>query len=213
MDETKKPKPTIEQQIAQIEKYELNPEMKRILIQNGSFVKAVEDFYGLSTELPVSCEKFFLNDETPEKIGTYPKDLVDILNRFNSFDKSYPSLNTERLNYEMVREDSQIAKSRNIFDALKVTSYVYGPAFILAGSLPIMEHKQYPEFQSLALITGAVGLAMVGFGVIMHHLSGKGRNYSLDEYIYLHKSAQKADEFKDQLYKNPFVKKDLMTKE
>ena len=217
MKKPKKPEPNIEQQIAHIEKYERNPVVRRIISQNSSFEREVEDFYNLSSWVTWNrtgayrCFKYGKEDD--QKKGTHPIDLIDILNGFKTdirngfWTESTEPFDSSRLDYEAVRKDYK--RHYTFLTKAKTGTVRIGGLLIGSAGLGLTLYGAFLSHASnvsLCLAAGIGGL-IGGFKMTEYEPKPKGTDHELDEYIKLHESAETADKFMNEHYRAHFINK------
>ena len=202
-----------EEYLAQVEKYEKHPIVVSVLAQDSSFTREIENFYGLSTWLIAVpragiAREFDFQEDDPQKNGKYPMDLVKILNGF-----SEEPFNIGKLSYDSVREDYQ--RWNNPSRRLKrvvvgMGSLLTGIGGTLGGVIYGLEGGNL----EVAIPIGLIGVGSLGvhlWALISNYPKPKGTNNELEEYVKLNDSAERADSFMGEHYKNYFIKKALAT--
>ena len=97
-------------------KYETTPLMERIGRGLTTFVKELEQFYGVShlrVPYPDSIPDFNLKETEPDKIGTVPSDLVGILREFHEKTFEEKDLEYQHVRYNLQpppTEDEKVGK-------------------------------------------------------------------------------------------------------
>ena len=200
---------SVDDYIKHIERYEKHPIVTNVLAQETTFKKEVECFYNLSMWIDSYGErKFNVGDKDLLKIGKSPIDLVEILGDF-----SEDLFDTSKLQYGLVREDCQRWKNIEPRKIKRAIICIGGMFTGLAGSTFCVGSALCKDLKiavPAGVITLVGGLAL--FLGARYELEPKGTNYESKEYIKLHKSAERADEFVDKHYKNYFIKKMLSIK-
>ena len=219
----------LEQCVQQMETHQGNPLISRVLAQETSFVKEVEEFYGLEWSIEsyydVGYEskvgekrrdgKFNLKEASPERRGNSPRDLADILGGFSD-----QPIDDSKIGYEAVREDYLRWKQMDLAEIARgeYRNYIMsagGSTFFagVAGVGALFGEVGY----GISIIAGLGSLVMAGFSHICfsdykRHMQGIGSSPppttgELDEYKRLHTAAEKADNFMENHYKNYILRK------
>ncbi|MBI2043706.1 hypothetical protein HYT25_04935 [Candidatus Pacearchaeota archaeon] len=194
-----------------------SPIVRNVLSQDTTFKDEVEDFYDLSnweewtpgrSGIPsMPYTEYDLGKENPNKRGTYPTNLVEIVESF-----SEDTFDVNKLKYEVVRKDYQrwndsSRKGKRI--ALTLGGIIATVAGSVSGA-PLFFYEK--SLIGGILVTTGVVAGYYGLTRAMNLPAPKGTNNELWEYERLHETAQEADSFVDEHYRNYFIRKALETK-
>lgn len=135
--------------INHIDKNKDNPTLDKILSNKSTFVKEIQDFYGVkdtSTHGRAGTESYDMKKEV-DKEKTLPKNLISLLNGFEK-----EPINIEFLDYERVREDvKHFNKYSNRYYAMTIGTLLGG---IILGT-------------TIAFINGKLGVTVGAGGVVI----------------------------------------------
>ncbi len=204
-----------------------NSLVRSVLSEDTNFVGEVENFYDLSAEercieapgIVLGSRTYFeAGERNPQKTGQYPEDLVEILQGFDEkpFDSS-------KLRYEAVREDygrwqdpsrRKAGRRMAMFlggEATAAIGLIYGIGSLFANIEAVhakflIENPWVAGATALGTLIGGFYMANKGF---RNPPAPKGTNNELWEYKRLHETAETADGFMDEHYKNHFIRKTL----
>lgn len=169
-----------------------HPILNSVIKKETSFVGEVEGFYDMgiksSTYSPLILKNLWFGEEDTDKRGTFPKNLVDILDEDNEED-----FDVDKLKYDSVREDYLERKSKTNEMRKDILHYkgLQGLSVNMGTSL-LFSLVGIPE---MIIPFGFFGAGFLLSGYLMgNSLEATPKNHSpLDEYIRLHETAKYAD--------------------
>ena len=194
--------------VKHIEKYESIPYIITSLTGQNKLASEVENFYDLRTweefhYLPLGFSRWVreykLGPEEPGKLGSIPKDLIDIVGPFSKV-----KLDQGKLEYGQVRSDYFTAKSEGNYSASR---FILGTLLGTAGSvLSTYLDTKTGTLDGISIIK-AVGIFEAGFlGGLFWALSKPSKSDdSLYQFLNLHEGAIQVDEFIQSNYLPYFV--------
>ena len=210
--------------IHHIESYEDLPFVRKVIGGESSFVNEARKFYDLGTyeefvpemfSLSFTESRYIAGIKKPEKTGTVPKELVDVISPFIQ-----PPLDLNKLEYDSVWSDYERPvswKSRwsNLY--LPMLTGMCAPIAALSslywdyaqGNIPIVDGSFNPPL-SVCLKACLAGIAIgIGGQVISKKLKPVDDRPALREFERLSYGTVLADSFMNTDYRSYFIEKHL----